>query len=306
MAYAPEALKWLADEWRKAIPSAVFSGIVGDSAHNSGYHRSANEVPSSDYSRQLEGDRVDVDPNAAAALDMSMNDADIRRITKLFYDSWRDQNDLRLNYTREVIGTLDSRNVIYMDTQSGERGSSDSSHLWHIHVGFLRRFATNFDAARAVLSIVQGKSYAEYLGTDEDEGPREDDDDMGAWTGPFVIPKLAEGGHFTGPINPVRAGAANPRDAWVNIGADTFDKEFYVRAWYSDGKGGWAPFPQSVVPGDSDDQGAGVFKFTNGLVRSFSLPSNTWLVSVKRHPGPEGDTYDGFLAFGVEHGDVVR
>lgn len=166
-AYATKEMLWLAAEWEKAIPSAVFSGIVGDSAHTWGYHRAAIEVSRSDYSRQLPGDRDEdgIDMYAADAIDMSMSTADMRLVTRRIYDSWRDPNDQRLNYWRECIGTLDGVNVMYMDTQTGSPGTADDSHLWHVHAGGLRINAHNLDAMRALLSIVKGEPHVDPTNT---------------------------------------------------------------------------------------------------------------------------------------------
>lgn len=190
MAYATPEMRKLADDWENAIQSAVCSGIVGDSRHNYGYHRAANEVPSSDYSRQLPGDRNNIDWDAADALDMSHSPGDMKLITGRFYQSWKSQTDLRLNYVREVIGTLDGRNVIYMDTQSGEQGTADSSHLWHIHVGGLRCNAHNKHAMDAVLSIVVGESWSDYCAKHSD-----DPITHGAQPSPAPAPAPAPSGH---------------------------------------------------------------------------------------------------------------
>lgn len=169
MAYATAEMRQIATDWENAIPSAVCSGIVGDRSHTYGYHRAANEVSSSDYSLQLPGDRNGVDWNAADAIDMSHNRTEMQLITRRFYDSWKSQADLRLNYTREIIGTLDGTAVIYMDTQSGRQGSSDASHLWHIHIGGLRCHTHNPHAMAAILSIVVGQSWVDYCHTHPDD-----------------------------------------------------------------------------------------------------------------------------------------
>lgn len=170
MANAPSTLNWLARQWEAAVAGAIFSGIVGDSQHGYGYHRSYNEVARrGDYSCKLAGDRLNIDPNAACAIDMSHTPAVQREITRRFYNSWKDANDLRLNHVREVIGTLDGRNVIYMDTQSGTQGSADNSHLWHVHVGGLRSNMMTQHAMNAILSIVRGESWAQYAATHLDD-----------------------------------------------------------------------------------------------------------------------------------------
>jgi peptidoglycan hydrolase-like protein with peptidoglycan-binding domain len=168
MAYATNEMMWLAHAWENAVGSAVFSGIVGDRSHTYGYHRAANEISSSDYSRQLSGDKVDIDVNAADAIDMSHSDADMKTITKRLFDSWKDVNDPRLDYWREIIGTLDGRNVIYMDTQSGHQGTADNSHLWHIHAGGLRHWVHSQHAMEALLSIITGETWASYFARTKD------------------------------------------------------------------------------------------------------------------------------------------
>lgn len=160
MAYATPAMLDLARRWEAAIPSAVFSGIVGDAAHGFGYHRAAAEIPTSDYSRQLSADRSGIDPNAADAIDMSMSTADMITVTRRVYNSWRDQDDPRLNGWREFIGTLDGRTVIYMDCQNGQQGTADLSHVWHAHAGGLRANANNPQVMNALLSVVTGESLA--------------------------------------------------------------------------------------------------------------------------------------------------
>lgn len=56
MAVAAPAIKAEMDDW--VALGGRNSGIVGDDAHRSGFHRAANEVPSTDYSRRR-------DPNGA-------------------------------------------------------------------------------------------------------------------------------------------------------------------------------------------------------------------------------------------------
>jgi hypothetical protein len=177
MAYAPQALRWLAAGWEAAIGSAVLSGIVGDAAHVYGYHRAAAELPGSDYSRQMVGDRDGdgIDRWAADAIDISMSTTDMILVTRRLHASWRDPHDPRLDSWREVIGTLDGRTVIYMDCQTGKAGTADRSHLWHIHAGGLRRHAHDMAAMRAMLSIVVGQTYAQHAATSGIPATREDD-----------------------------------------------------------------------------------------------------------------------------------
>lgn len=228
MAYAPAALMWLADEWDKSIPSAVISGIVGDSSHTRGYHRSYNELPASDYSKQLEADRIGIDVNAADALDMSMNTADMKLVTRRFYDSWKNPNDRRLDHIREVIGTLDGSNVIYMDTQSGQQGTADSSHLWHVHVGGLRRYANDYDTMRAIISVVRGESLAD-TGEDEDEMALLQGGELRHGFGSGNATVIAGPALFGGPVYPW---AKAVMSLGVDYGEVAVRVAAYARGWY--------------------------------------------------------------------------
>lgn len=171
MVHAPDALKKLAADWEKAIPSAVLSGIVGDKKHVKGYHLAAKDLPTTDYSRQLPGDRVGIDPDAAGALDMSMSPAGMKQTTRRIYDSWKNKDDPRLHFWREFIGTLDGVHVIYIDIQRGRVGTADKSHLWHVHSGGLRAHSNNPAAMSALLSVVTGHTVAQWRGTVPATGP---------------------------------------------------------------------------------------------------------------------------------------
>lgn len=283
------------------VIGAQWLGTCGDQNHTYGYHVAACNLPGSDYSMQGAANRP-VDARYGCAIDIGMGWPASRSWLRWLIREIRED---RITGIAEVIGSYDGRDVRYWSDSSGwdeygENYEGDGHDTW-THVAIYRSTAND-----------DHRLLAGWNANGQDSGPTpqpgEDDDDMGAWTGPFVIPKLSEGGYWTGPINPVRAGSANPRDAWVNIGADTFGKEFHLRLWRSDGAGNWTPFPQSVVAGDETPEAlaGGIFRFTNGLVRSFYLPAGTWLASASRAKNPDGTTYDGYLAFGIEHGDVIR
>ena len=111
-----------------------------------------------DYSIQLPEDRAG-DGDAASALDISYDQARMRLVTGRLLASAKDDNDPRLNVCREFYGTLDNKNVTGWDTHYGRPETSDDSHLWHVHVSFLRRYANDDDAMNAVLSVILGEPY---------------------------------------------------------------------------------------------------------------------------------------------------
>ncbi|HZE38103.1 MAG TPA: hypothetical protein VE172_04755 [Stackebrandtia sp.] len=154
--YAPEGLKWLANEIIKVIPSAELSGIVGDSNHTYGYHRARAVLPSSDYSVKTAPDKKG--PSwAASALDMKYSASWMKKITKRLLDSAKDQHDPRLNYMREFFGTLDGKKVTGWDTYYGKPVTSDDSHLWHVHMSILREYCDDKKHLANILSVIKGE-----------------------------------------------------------------------------------------------------------------------------------------------------
>ena len=167
--YAPQAIRDLFTMIDAAIPVAVNSGIVGNSSHRSGYHRSRNVLiatgRTSDYSIQAPDDKLG-DGDAAAALDVSLPPAEMKLVTGRVVDACKN-NDPRVYALREVIGTLDGQNVCGYNrvaTGSGTRskvgfvatGFGDTSHLWHNHFSILRKYATDSVALKALGAVVVG------------------------------------------------------------------------------------------------------------------------------------------------------
>lgn len=168
MAYAPEALVYFTREMVKV--GGQSSGIVGDSAHLYGYHRSRNEVSSYDYSVQLPLDK-EGDGNAASAVDWSMPRALMITVTTRLIRAADHPQDNRLDGIREFYGTTDGNNVHGRTHRGyGEAwafASSDDSHLWHVHLSFFRKHSNDRVAADKVLSVVRGVSWEDYqAGTD--------------------------------------------------------------------------------------------------------------------------------------------
>lgn len=223
MAYAPESLKWLGREWEKVISSAQLSGIVGDSSHTYGYHVSRNQLSGYDYSKDDCPEDREGDGNAASAIDISMNESDMILVTNRFYNSWKDPNDPRLNYCREFIGTRNGTTVIRGDTYFNELGTSDSTHLWHEHISFLRKWATSMDAAKAVLSVVKGESLEKWLGQSDNSNS---EDEM--YSTLIPLPNEYED-ESTGPIQPINTGGFPWGPGFFYIGLDIFGMSIGVR-----------------------------------------------------------------------------
>lgn len=159
---ATPAMRQFAAAWEAAIDgaakrndAATLSGIVGDLDHreSGGYHISREDQPASNYSVQLPEDRAG-GSSWASAVDMSMSAEQMKLVTGRLLASAKDETDLRLNYVREFYGTLDGETVVGYDTYYGTPATSDDSHLWHVHISFLRAHADDPAAMAAVLSVI--------------------------------------------------------------------------------------------------------------------------------------------------------
>jgi hypothetical protein len=148
------------------VKSAQLSGIVGDSAHTYGYHRGRNYVSSSDYSVQQADDRAGPG-EAASALDVTMNDADMKTVSKRLNDAVN-KKDSRLHCLREWYGTTNGTSVTGRDVRTGNYITSDSSHLWHVHLSFYRKWADDPAEAQKVAAVFNGTSGGTSGGGDDD------------------------------------------------------------------------------------------------------------------------------------------
>ena len=156
--YAPEAIRDVFDQAAATAPGLGLnlSGIVGDASHGYGYHLSRAMLPSSDYSVQLADDKLG-DPDAASALDIKPGGTEgMRVVTRRLIDATQ-AGDPRMRPVREFFGTLDGRNVTGLDVVGRYWVTSDDSHLWHVHISFLRRFATDKAALAGVADVIAGR-----------------------------------------------------------------------------------------------------------------------------------------------------
>jgi hypothetical protein len=160
-ARVPAGLWWFWLQFKAMEPTAVLSGIY---APKPGYHNIRKACGRKDYSVQTAKDRGGPD-DKAAGMDITFPDAqrgDFRTIAKYsarLLRSGRDLDDERGNYLREFFGNADlDREVEGWDYQRVAPATSDTSHLWHIHLSWLRVYVNDLKAMRAVLSILSGES----------------------------------------------------------------------------------------------------------------------------------------------------
>lgn len=141
-------------------------GIVGDLAHRrrGGYHISCEDQPSSNYSRQAPADRrgrMDI----ARAIDISLNPSDMKRMTTRLMNACKANHanadaEPRIEPLREFFGTLDGRNVTGWNRYKTGRDigyvTSDSSHLWHVHLSIFTDYADDPTKMAGIIDILLG------------------------------------------------------------------------------------------------------------------------------------------------------
>ncbi|MDR7278375.1 hypothetical protein [Catenuloplanes atrovinosus] len=161
--------------------SALLGGIY---AAKPGYHNYRNAVATSDYSRaDVAADRQGPG-DKAAALDLTMSAAAMRAYTSRLDVAAR-ARDERLYIggvpiIREFIGTKDNRSVycyvltggrpLGVGADAGPDPGRDTTHLWHLHISFIRRFVNSSDAMNRIYSVLAGESLADWRAHGSEEG----------------------------------------------------------------------------------------------------------------------------------------
>lgn len=192
--------------------------LGGTYAFKSGYHSTRLDNQRnwpSDYSIR---DAIDKQGPAdrAAAIDWTFPDAQngnystIAKYCQRLMASSLDHNDPRLDVLREWYGQTDSdREVEGWDTRYYRAVTSDSSHLWHIHLSFTRAYVGSVQGFHDVLSVLKGETVAQWAGFHTQQ--QEDDMISGQFppgfaydhTGALLDSKLV----ITIPLEPAKASA---------------------------------------------------------------------------------------------------
>lgn len=159
MSYAPKHIADLRAAWVKA--GGVDLGIVGDSAHPSGYHVGRDRIYSptgqgdADYSVQQPRDRDGL-TNAASAFDYGHDDLATLRAYSNWLVAYCQSRGPGSEWVREVIYSPDGAVVQRWSGVDGRihpgwptaTGNGDASHLAHTHLSLFR----DAEAAKADLT----------------------------------------------------------------------------------------------------------------------------------------------------------
>ena len=169
-----DAMWWLWQQLSALEPTTELGGIY---ANKPGYHNARNNLPAWDYSVMDNPPDWGGPGEAAAAIDWTFPDAqggDYRRIatyTKRLFASAQDPADPRLDGWREFYGQADDDTYVEgWDIRYGCAATSDSSHLWHIHISEDRDQTESFDNKKSLLSVLRGETVAQWLGGAGKEG----------------------------------------------------------------------------------------------------------------------------------------
>jgi hypothetical protein len=177
--YGPAAMYAIYPLVDKVIPSMEVSGIVGDTNHGSGYHRSRNGLKGQgkggDYSIQLPADRRG-DGNACTAIDLKFSARDMRlvsaRLMVAFKPDAKGNYDPRIECCREFFGTINGTAVTGWNRAVTGRPvgyvTSDASHLWHVHVSVFRDYATDRNRMLGLAEVLAGKPVGAFGWKDPD------------------------------------------------------------------------------------------------------------------------------------------
>lgn len=162
--YPPSALASIYTRIDPHYKTMRRSGIVGDAGHRRGYHRGRAVLPSSDYSVQAPADKRG-DGWACCGIDISFGPIEMKIATRRLMNACRPNSqgnyDPRIEPIREFFGTLNGDRVTGWNRYPSSNRkvgytTSDSSHLWHVHISVFRQYATDEAKMRGVADVLNG------------------------------------------------------------------------------------------------------------------------------------------------------
>jgi hypothetical protein len=164
---ATSQVKGLASNWQHkcGYKSAKLSGIVPDRSHLSrgGYHCSREDQPRKDNYSVVRPDDKGGPSNAAAAIDMTMNSADMRLCTSRLAVAYNNTKDVRRKYINAFNGCTDGKNATRYDVYARKKKSASKDHVWHVHMSIRRKYTQSATAMTAIFSLLRGESLSSYL-----------------------------------------------------------------------------------------------------------------------------------------------
>lgn len=162
---ATPQVRGLAAAWDKLFKSAKLSGIVPDRSHlaRGGYHCSREDQPSTKNYSVVRPDDKGGPSNAAAAIDMTMNAADMKSCTLRLAAAYDNTKDPRRKYINAFNGCTNGKTATRYDVYARKKSSASKDHVWHVHLSIRRKYVQSPTAMKAILSLLKGESLSSYL-----------------------------------------------------------------------------------------------------------------------------------------------
>jgi hypothetical protein len=147
-------------------PTSKLGGIL---AYKRGYHAPREWLQTHGYTSDYSYTQFAVDREGPAdepsAIDWTFPGTAIAKYAKRLLAAGRAGRggDPRTLYMREFFGQADiDSEVEGWDFAKNRTSTSDSSHLWHIHISVHRKYVMDPTAMRAILSILSGQPLDEW------------------------------------------------------------------------------------------------------------------------------------------------
>lgn len=164
--YITDEMWWLWQQLSLLEPGSQLGGVY---ANKPGYHNTRNQNSPYDYSVTDRPPDGGGPADKAAAIDWTFPEAQlgdyasIDRYTSRLLASAQDPTDPRLDGWREFYGQADADSYVEgWDIRYGVAATSDSSHLWHIHLSENRDQTTSLANKQALLSVLSGQSLTDW------------------------------------------------------------------------------------------------------------------------------------------------
>lgn len=162
-----DAEHWLRERLEELEPASQHGGTY---ANKPGFHNTGKANKPTNYSVRDKVNQSGPGWTHASAIDWTFPDAqrgDFKTIDKYTSRLWKsahDANDPRLDLILfEFYGQADSDRAVegYNEYREDEV-TSDPSHLWHIHMSFIRSRCGDFWSMWALLTVLMGWSVAQW------------------------------------------------------------------------------------------------------------------------------------------------
>lgn len=142
--------------------------VVGDRSGpfpfvEGGYHCSRQDQPRSNNYSVVRPDDKGGPSNAAAAIDMTMNAADMRLCTSRLAVAHKNTKDVRRKYINAFNGCTNGKTATRYDVYARKTASASKDHVWHVHLSIRRKYTQSPTAMTAIFSLLKGESLASYL-----------------------------------------------------------------------------------------------------------------------------------------------